>query len=105
MNIGPRIGNLTFDPNDLDLSKNEALKSNSGVNLHPPTKFDEYRAKDLGRVGKLGNLTFDPDDLDLSKNEALKGNSGVNLHPPTKFDEYRAKDLGGVGEQTEKFDL
>ena len=39
---------LTFDPSDLDLSKNETLKDTSGVNLDPPTKFHEDRTKDLG---------------------------------------------------------
>ena len=39
---------LTFEPSDLDLSKNETLKDTSGVNLHPPTKFHEDRTKDLG---------------------------------------------------------
>ena len=53
---------LTFDPNDLDLSKNEPVKSNSGVNLHPPAKFGKDFFKDDGEK----NLTFDPKDLDLS---------------------------------------
>ena len=39
---------MTFDPSDLDLSKNETLKDTSGVNLDPPTKFHEDRTKDLG---------------------------------------------------------
>jgi hypothetical protein len=39
---------LTFDPSDLDLSKNETLKGTSGVNLDPSTKFHEDRTKDLG---------------------------------------------------------
>ena len=43
---------LTFDPNDLDLSKNEPLKGNFGVNLHAPTKFGEGRRQGLGGVGE-----------------------------------------------------
>ena len=39
---------LTFDPSDLDLSKNETFKDTSGVNLDPPIKFHEDRTKDLG---------------------------------------------------------
>ena len=39
---------MTFDPRDLDLSKNEPLKNTSGVPLYLPTKFGEDRLKDLG---------------------------------------------------------
>ena len=62
---------MTFDLDDLDLSKNDPLKDNPGVPLHLPTKFGEDRPKDLGGVGEQTNLTFltfDLDDLDLSKN-------------------------------------
>ena len=50
--MGPRSSEkqLTFDPSDLDLSKNELLKGNSTVNLHLPTKFDGDWTKDLGGV-------------------------------------------------------
>ena len=41
---------MTFDPNVLDLSKNEPLKDNRRVNLHPPTKFDGDQTKNLGAV-------------------------------------------------------
>ena len=124
--------NLTFDLDDLDLSKNEPLKVISGDALHLPSKFGEDRPKDLGGVGeqtnkqtnvaqiivcnftrldvpvtrpvtrKNINLTFDLDDLDLSKNEPLKVISGDAPHLPSKFGEDRPKDLGGVGEQTNK---
>ena len=40
--------NLTFDLDDLDLSKNEPLKLISGTGLHLPSKFGEDRPKDLG---------------------------------------------------------
>ena len=40
--------NLTFDLDDLDLSKNEPLKLISGAALHLPSKFGEDRSKDLG---------------------------------------------------------
>ena len=43
---------LTFDPSDLDLSKNEPLKGNFEVTLHPPTKFGGGRPKDAGGVGE-----------------------------------------------------
>ncbi|MEW8545082.1 MAG: hypothetical protein AB2693_16275 [Candidatus Thiodiazotropha sp.] len=42
--------NLTFDPSDLDLSKNEPRKGISAMNLHPPTNFDGDRTKDLGGI-------------------------------------------------------
>ena len=58
--------NLTFDLDDLDLSKNEPLKLISRAALHLPSKFGEDRPKDLGGVGEQTNrLTFDLDDLDL----------------------------------------
>ena len=40
--------NLTFDLDDLDLSKNEPLKLISGAGLQLPSKFGEDRPKDLG---------------------------------------------------------
>ena len=43
--------NLTFDLDDLDLSKNETLKQISGAALHLPSKFGEDRPKDPGGVG------------------------------------------------------
>ena len=54
--------NLTFDLDDLDLSKNETLKLISGAALHLPSKFGEDRPKDLGGTNKKNNinLTFDP---------------------------------------------
>ena len=86
---------MTFDPYDLDLPKNEPLNNNSGVKLHPPTKFHPNWTQDL-----KNKLIFDPNDLDL--NEPLKGNSGVNLHSPTEVDEGQPKDAGGVEEQTDR---
>ena len=47
--------NLTFDLDDLDLSKNEPLKLISGAALHLPSKFGEDRPKDLGGVGEQTN--------------------------------------------------
>ena len=47
--------NLTFDLDDLDLSKNEPLKLISGAALHLPSKFGEDRSKDLGGVGEQTN--------------------------------------------------
>ena len=56
--------NLTFDLDDLDLSKNEPLKLISGAALHLPSNFGEDRPKDLGGTNrKIINLTFDLDDL------------------------------------------
>ena len=56
--------NLTFDLDDLDLSKNEPLKLISGAALHLPSKFGEDRPKDLGGTNRKNiNLTFDLDDL------------------------------------------
>ena len=43
---------MTFDLDDLDLSKNEPLKDTPEVTLHPPTKFGEDRPKDLEAVGE-----------------------------------------------------
>ena len=40
--------NLTFDLDDLDLSKNEPLKLISGAALHHTSKFGEDLPKDLG---------------------------------------------------------
>ena len=40
--------NLTFDLDDIDLSKNEPLKLISGAALHVPSMFGEDRPKDLG---------------------------------------------------------
>ena len=55
--------NLTFDLDDLDLSKNEPLKLISGAALNLPSKFGEDRPKDLGgnKKKKHINLTFDLD--------------------------------------------
>ena len=50
---------LTFDPSDLDLSKNETLKDTSGVNLDPPTKLHEDRTKDLGGEEEQTNKQTD----------------------------------------------
>ena len=47
--------NLTFDLDDLYLSKNEHLKLISGAALHLPSKFGEDRPKDLGGVGEQTN--------------------------------------------------
>ena len=47
--------NLTFDLDDLDLSKNEPLKLISGAALHLPSKFGEDQPKDLGGVGEQTN--------------------------------------------------
>ena len=47
--------NLTFDLDDLDLSKNEPLKLISGAALHLPSKFGEDRPKDLGGEGEQTN--------------------------------------------------
>ena len=47
--------NLTFDLDDLDLSKNEPLKLISGADHHLPSKFGEDRSKDLGGVGEQTN--------------------------------------------------
>ena len=57
--------NLTFDLDDLDLSKNEPRKLISGAALHLPSKFGEDRPKDLGGTNRKKhiNLTFDLDDL------------------------------------------
>ena len=92
---------LTFDPNDVDLPKNEPIKDTSGVNLHSPTNFGEGRPKRTRDVREQTEtdkqtdrqMTFDPNDLDLPKNEPLKGNSGVKLHPPTKFHPNWTQDL------------
>ena len=43
---------VTFDPNYLNLPKNEPLKGNSGVNLQSPTNFGESRPKDTRGVGE-----------------------------------------------------
>ena len=43
--------NLTFDLDDLDLSKNEPLKLIFGA-LHLPSKFGEDRPKDLGGTNR-----------------------------------------------------
>ena len=51
--------NLTFDLDDLDLSKNEPLKLISGAALHLPSKFGEDRSKDLGGVGEQTNKQTD----------------------------------------------
>ena len=75
--------NLTFDLDDLDLSKNEGPGRSRGTN----------RKKHI-------NLTFDLDDLDLSKNEPLKLIFGAALHLPSKFGEDRPKDLGGNTKKT-----
>ena len=95
---------LSFDLDDLDLSKNEPLKLISGAALHVPFMFGEDRPKDLGEVGeqtekkkKTHKFDFDLDDLDLSKNEPLKLISSAALNLPTKFGEDRPKDLGEVG--------
>ena len=42
-----KMTNLTFDLDDLDLSKNEPLKLISGAALHLPSKFGEDQPKDL----------------------------------------------------------
>ena len=58
--------NLTFDLDDLDLSKNESLKLISGAALHLPSKFGEDWPKDLEGTNRKKNninLTFDLDDL------------------------------------------
>ena len=47
-----KMTNLTFDLDDLDLSKNETLKLISGAALHLPSKFGEDRPKDLGGTNK-----------------------------------------------------
>ena len=44
--------NLTFDLDDLDLSKNEPLKLISGAAHHLPSKFGEDRPKDLGGTNR-----------------------------------------------------
>ena len=44
--------NLTFDRDDLDISKNETLKLISGAALHLPSKFGEDRPKDLGGTNR-----------------------------------------------------
>ena len=48
---------MTFDLDDLDLSKNEPLKLISGAALHLPSKFgeDQPRVKALGGVGEQTN--------------------------------------------------
>ena len=43
---------MTFDLDDLDLSKNEPLKLISGAALNLPTKSGKDRPKDLGEVGE-----------------------------------------------------
>ena len=50
---------MTFDLDDLDLSKNKHLKLISGVALHLPSKFGEDRPKDLGGVGEQTNKQTD----------------------------------------------
>ena len=50
---------MTFDLDDLDLSKNEPLKLISGAALHLPSKFGEDRSKDLGGVGEQTNKQTD----------------------------------------------
>ena len=46
--VGEQTGKkMTFDLDDLDLSKNEPLKLISGAALHLPSKFGEDRSKDL----------------------------------------------------------
>ena len=47
-----KMTNLTFDLDDLDLSKNETLKLISGAALQLPSKFGEDRPKDLGGTNK-----------------------------------------------------
>ena len=47
--------NLTFDLDDLDLSKIEPLKLIFGSTPHLPSKFGEDRPKDLGGVGEQTN--------------------------------------------------
>ena len=51
--------NLTFDLDDLDLSKKEPLELISGAALHLPSKFGEDRSKDLGGVGEQTNKQTD----------------------------------------------
>ena len=53
--------NLTFDLDDLALSKNEPLKLISGAALPLSSKFGEDRPKDLGGNRKNINLIFDLD--------------------------------------------
>ena len=50
-----KMTNVTFDLDDLDLSKNEPLKLISGAALHLLSKFGEDRPKDLGGVGEQTN--------------------------------------------------
>ena len=50
---------MTFDLDDLDLSKNESLKLISGAALHLPSKFGEDRPKDRGGVGEQTNKQTD----------------------------------------------
>ena len=51
--------NLTFDLDDLDLSKNEPLKLISGAALHLPSEFGDDRPKDLGGNRKKKQHKFD----------------------------------------------
>ena len=51
----PLTFNLTFDLDDLYLSKNQPLKDTSGSTLHHPTKFGQDRPKNLGGVVKQTN--------------------------------------------------
>ena len=55
-----KMTNLTFDLDDLDLSKNETLELISWAALHLPSKFGEDQPKDLGGTNRKNiNLTFD----------------------------------------------
>ena len=50
---------MTFDLDNLDLSKNEPLKLISGAALHLPSKFGEDRPKNMEGVGEQTNKQTD----------------------------------------------
>ena len=62
---------LTFDLDDLDLSKNEPLNDTPGFILHPPTKLGEDRHKDLGGEGEQRNTQTNKQTDKLSSNYSM----------------------------------
>ena len=70
---------MTFDPSDLDISKNDLDLLPRDPSLHPPIKFDGDRTI---------IWTFDPSDLDLDLCKGKKNGYHTtpftkDYHPPT----------------------
>ena len=58
---------MIFDLDDLNLLKNEPLKDNPGVPLHPPTKFGEDQPKDLEGLFQVGGLNLNVQKINPSR--------------------------------------